>query len=193
MDQFIFYAKLGLFHVLDIHAYDHILFLVVMTVPYVFKDWKRILTLVSIFTVGHTLSLILSVYGVVRINANLVEFLIPVTILISALYNLFTAGKISKGERTGLLFFAALFFGLIHGLGFANHFKAIVGSGGKLLPLLEFAIGIEGAQLVIVLVVLIISFLIQTVFRFSKRDWVLVTSSMVIGIIILMLRDNWIW
>ncbi|PJB12606.1 MAG: HupE / UreJ protein [Flavobacteriales bacterium CG_4_9_14_3_um_filter_40_17] len=193
MDQFIFYAKLGLFHVLDIHAYDHILFLVVMTVPYVFKDWKRILTLVSIFTVGHTLSLILSVYGVVRINANLVEFLIPITILISALYNLFTAGKISKGERVGVLFFAALFFGLIHGLGFASHFKAIVGSGGKLLPLLEFAVGIEGAQLIIVLVVLILSFLIQTVFRFSKRDWVLVTSSMVIGIVILMLRDHWLW
>jgi len=193
MDQFIFYAKLGLFHVLDIHAYDHILFLVVMTVPYVFKDWKRILTLVSIFTVGHTLSLILSVYGVVRINANLVEFLIPITILISALYNLFTAGKISKGERVGVLFFAALFFGLIHGLGFASHFKAIVGSGGKLLPLLEYAVGIEGAQLIIVLVVLILSFLIQTVFRFSKRDWVLVTSSMVIGIVILMLRDHWLW
>jgi hypothetical protein len=193
MDQFIFYAKLGLFHVLDIHAYDHILFLVVMTVPYVFKDWKRILTLVSIFTVGHTLSLILSVYGVVRINANLVEFLIPITILISALYNLFTAGKISKGERVGVLFFAALFFGLIHGLGFASHFKAIVGTGGKLLPLLEFALGIEGAQLVIVLAVLLISFLIQTVFRFSKRDWVLVTSSMVIGIVILMLRDHWLW
>ncbi|PKP44193.1 MAG: HupE / UreJ protein [Bacteroidetes bacterium HGW-Bacteroidetes-13] len=188
-----FYAKLGLFHVLDIHAYDHILFLVVMTVPYVFKDWKRILTLVSIFTVGHTLSLILSVYGVVRINANLVEFLIPITILISALYNLFTAGKISKGERVGVLFFAALFFGLIHGLGFASHFKAIVGTGGKLLPLLEFALGIEGAQLVIVLAVLLISFLIQTVFRFSKRDWVLVTSSMVIGIVILMLRDHWLW
>lgn len=193
MDQLIFYAKLGLFHVLDIHAYDHILFLVVMTVPYVFKDWKRILTLVSIFTVGHTLSLILSVYGVVRINANLVEFLIPITILISALYNLFTAGKISKGERVGVLFFAALFFGLIHGLGFASHFKAIVGTGGKLLPLLEFALGIEGAQLVIVLAVLLISFLIQTVFRFSKRDWVLVTSSMVIGIVILMLRDHWLW
>lgn len=187
MDQFLFYFKLGLNHVLDINAYDHLLFLVVLTVPYVFKDWKRVLLLVSVFTLGHTFSLLLSVYGVVSINKALVEFLIPVTILISALYNLFTAGKVSKKERVGLLFFAALFFGLIHGLGFSNYFKTIVGSGDKLLPLLEFALGIEAAQLIIVLVVLVLSFLFQTVFRFNKRDWVLVTSSIVIGLLIPML------
>jgi hypothetical protein len=193
MDQLIFYFKLGLFHVLDINAYDHLLFLVILTVPYVFKDWKRVLLLVTMFTVGHTFSLVLSVYGVVSINRNLVEFLIPLTILISALYNLFTAGKVSKNERVGLLFFAALFFGLIHGLGFSSYFKTIVGSGDRLLPLLEFALGIEAAQLLIVIVVLILSFLFQTIFRFSKRDWVLVTSSMVIGIALLLLIDTKFW
>ncbi|MDT8415259.1 MAG: HupE/UreJ family protein [Flavobacteriaceae bacterium] len=193
MDQLIFYFKLGLFHVLDINAYDHLLFLVILTVPYVFKDWKRVLLLVTMFTLGHTFSLVLSVYGVVSINKSLVEFLIPLTILISALYNLFTAGKVSKNERVGLLFFAALFFGLIHGLGFSTYFKTVVGSGDKLLPLLEFALGIEAAQLLIVIIVLFLSFLFQTIFRFSKRDWVLVTSSMVIGIALLLLIDTKFW
>ncbi|MBU2525722.1 MAG: HupE/UreJ family protein [Bacteroidetes bacterium] len=193
MDQLIFYFKLGLFHVLDINAYDHLLFLVILTVPYVFKDWKRVLLLVTMFTLGHTFSLVLSVYGVVSINKSLVEFLIPLTILISALYNLFTAGKVSKNERVGLLFFAALFFGLIHGLGFSTYFKTVVGSGDKLLPLLEFALGIEAAQLLIVIIVLFLSFIFQTIFRFSKRDWVLVTSSMVIGIALLLLIDTKFW
>ncbi|MBW1658086.1 HupE/UreJ family protein [Flavobacterium quisquiliarum] len=195
MSQFWIYFQIGLKHVLDIHAYDHVLFLIALTVPYLFKDWKRIFLLVSLFTIGHTLALILSVYGIVTIKVNLVEFLIPITILITALYHLFTAGKTSKNDSVNLVFFITLFFGIIHGLGFSNYFKTILGGSAtsKLLPLGEFALGIEAAQLVVVFVVLIISYIVQTVFRFSKRDWALVMSAFVIGVVIPMIIESPIW
>ncbi|WP_289663412.1 HupE/UreJ family protein [Flavobacterium panacagri] len=195
MSQFWIYFQIGLKHVLDIHAYDHVLFLIALTVPYLFKDWKRIFLLVSLFTIGHTLALILSVYGIITIKVNLVEFLIPITILITALYHLFTAGKTSKNDSVNLVFFITLFFGIIHGLGFSNYFKTILGGSAtsKLLPLGEFALGIEAAQLVVVFVVLIISYIVQTVFRFSKRDWALVMSAFVIGVVIPMIIESPIW
>lgn len=192
MDQFWFYFKLGLTHVLDLKAYDHILFLVVLTIPYTFKDWKRVFWLVTIFTLGHTLSLILSTYGVVRVSSAFIEFLIPVTIMIAAVFNIFTAGKSAKKESYGLIFFVTLFFGLIHGLGFSNYFKTVIADeANKLLPLAEFALGIEAAQVVVVLLVLILGFIIQSIFRFNKRDWVLVISSIVVGIVIPMLANTY--
>lgn len=191
LDNFWFNVQYGMNHVLDINAYDHVLFLVVLTVPYMFKDWKRVLLLVTMFTLGHTISLILAVYGVISINSSLVEFLIPITILIVALYNVFTAGKKAPSEKIGILFFSTLFFGLVHGLGFASEFKMFVGrSSNKLLPLVEFALGIELAQIIIVFVVLFLGFICQTVFRFSKRDWIMVLSAIVIGLVIPMLINN---
>ncbi|CAD0003265.1 HupE/UreJ family protein [Flavobacterium chungangense] len=195
MSEFWIYFQIGLKHVLDIHAYDHVLFLIALTTPYAFKDWKRILLLVTVFTVGHTLALLLSVFGIIAVKANLVEFLIPVTILITAFFNLFTAGKASKNESINLVFFLTLFFGIIHGLGFSNYFKTILGgtASSKLVPLLEFALGIEAAQLIVVFVVLVISYIVQTVFRFSKRDWALVMSAFIIGVVIPMIVESPIW
>ncbi len=195
MSQFWIYFQIGLKHVLDINAYDHVLFLIALTVPYLFKDWKKIFLLVSIFTIGHTLALILSVYGIITIKVNIVEFLIPITILITALYHLFTAGKTSKDSGVNLVFFITLFFGIIHGLRFSNYFKTILGGSAtsKLLPLGEFALGIEAAQLVVVFVVLVISYIVQTVFRFSKRDWALVMSAFIIGVVIPMIIESPIW
>jgi hypothetical protein len=195
MSEFWIYFQIGLKHVLDINAYDHVLFLIALTVPYVFKDWKRILLLVSVFTIGHTVALILSVFGIVAVKVNLVEFLIPITILITALYHLFTAGKASKNEGVNLIFIVTLFFGIIHGLGFSNYFKTILGGSAtsKLLPLGEFALGIEAAQLVVVFVVLILSYIVQTVFRFSKRDWALVMSAFIVGVVIPMIIESPIW
>jgi len=163
----------------------------VLAVPYLFNDWKRVLVLVTTFTVGHTLSLVLAAYGVVQINGQLVEFLIPVTILIMALYNVFTAGKTSKNNKIGLLFVTTLFFGIIHGLGFAREFKMFSGQAeNKLELLIEFALGIEIAQIIIVFVVLFIGFICQTVFRFSRRDWMMVLSSIVIGLVIPMIIES---
>ncbi|WP_435135237.1 HupE/UreJ family protein [Formosa sp. A9] len=190
LDDFLFYVQYGVNHVLDINGYDHILFLMVLTVPYVFKDWKRVLVLVSLFTLGHTLSLVLAAYDIVKINGALVELLIPITILIMAVFNVFTAGK-TQQKGVGVLLLSALFFGIIHGLGFAREFHLLVGnSSNKLLPLIEFALGIEIAQVIIVFVVLFFSYVMQTVFRFSKRDWVLVLSSIVIGLVIPMILEN---
>ena len=195
MSEFWIYFEKGLRHVLDLFAYDHILFLLALTVPYAFKDWKRLLLLVSIFSVGHTLSMLLSVFGVIVIKGNLVEFLIPTTILVVAIFNLFTAGKSSKNESISVVAFVTLFFGIIHGLGFASYFKSILGGSpqSKLLPISEFALGIEASQIVVVFVVLILSYIVQTFFRFSKRDWTLVMSSFVIGVVLPMIVESEIW
>jgi len=191
LDDFWFNLKYGINHVLDINGYDHVLFLIVLTVPYMFKDWKRVLLLVSVFTLGHTLSLVFAAYGIVSVNGKLVEFLIPVTILVAALFNVFTSGKGAQKEKVGILFTTTLFFGLIHGLGFAREFKMLVGtSENKLATLLEFALGIEFAQVIIVFVVLFLGFLCQTIFRFKKRDWVMVISAIVVGLVIPMLRNS---
>ena len=195
MSEFWIYFQIGLKHVLDIHAYDHVLFLIALAVPFSFADWKRVVLLVTLFTIGHTMALMLSVFEIVTIKVNVVELLIPITILITALFNLFTAGKSNKKESINLVFFITLFFGIIHGLGFSNYFKSILGgsSSSKILPLSEFALGIEAAQIVVVFVVLVLSYIVQTVFRFSKRDWTLVMSAFVIGVVIPMIVESEIW
>jgi hypothetical protein len=195
MQEFWIFFKIGLNHVLDIHGYDHVLFLIALTVPYAFKDWSRILILVTIFTVGHTLALLLSVFNIVVVKANIVEFIIPITILITAFYNLFTAGKTSKNNGITFIGFVTLFFGIIHGLGFSNYFKTILSGEAidKLPNLLEFALGIEAAQIIVVLVVLLLSFVFQTLFRFNKRDFTLVMSAFVIGVVIPLIVDSPIW
>lgn len=191
MSEFWFNVKYGLNHVLDINGYDHVLFLMVLAVPYLFKDWKRVLILVSLFTLGHTLSLVLAAYEIVSVNGKLVEFLIPITILVAAIYNVFTTRKDDKNRKIGLLFFTALFFGLVHGLGFAREFTMVFGdANSKILALLEFALGIEIAQVIIVFVILFLGFLFQTLFRFSRRDWVIIFSSIVIGLVIPILIEN---
>ncbi|HMQ42894.1 HupE/UreJ family protein [Mariniflexile maritimum] len=191
LENFWFNVQYGIHHVLDIKAYDHVLFLIVLTVPYLFKDWKRVLLLVTMFTLGHSLSLVLAVYGVVTVKATLVEFLIPITILIVALFNVFTSGKGAQKEKIGVLFLSTLFFGLIHGLGFAREFKMLLGdSDSKLMLLLEFAVGIELAQIIIVFAVLLLGYIMQTIFRFNKRDWILVISAIVVGLVIPMILNS---
>ena len=195
MSEFWIYFEKGMRHILDPYAYDHILFLIALTIPYAFKDWARLLLLVTMFTIGHSLALLLSIFGVIIIKGNLVDFLIPITILIVSLFHLFTAGKSSKKESIGVVFFVTLFFGIVHGLGFATYFKSMVGGSSqtKLLPLSEFALGIEAAQIVVVFVVLILSYIVQTFFRFSKRDWTLVMSSFIIGVVLPMIIESKIW
>ena len=190
MTDFFLYLKLGLTHVLDWQAYDHVLFLIVLVAAYNFSNWKRIIILVSLFTLGHTVSLLLANFNMVLVSSKWIEFLIPVTILITSIYNLGASGKNNRSEKVGLFYVITLFFGLIHGFGFATYFKMISG-GNEILPLLEFALGVEIAQIIVVGAVLILNFIFQTIFRFSKRDWVLVISSIVIGVIIPMLQNTW--
>ncbi|MBQ0735010.1 HupE/UreJ family protein [Aquimarina celericrescens] len=194
MSEFWLYVKLGFSHVLDWSAYDHILFLIVLTVGYTFDNWKRILVLITLFTLGHTISLFLATYNIISVNSRLIEFLIPLTILITAIFNLLTAKSGSKSGKIGVLYGTTIFFGLIHGLGFSSYFKAISSNvSSKIFPLIEFALGIELAQIIVVVIVVFISFVVQTFFRFSKRDWILIVSSIVIGMVIPMLIANKIW
>lgn len=192
MQDFWVFFKIGLHHVLDINGYDHVLFLIALTVPYVLKDWKRILILVSVFTVGHSLALLLSVFNFITVDADLVEFVIPITILLTAFYNLLTAGKTYQKEQINVVSMTTLFFGIIHGLGFSNYFKTILFGDAldKLPNLFEFAIGIEVAQIVVVMAVLLLSFVVQTLFKFSKRDFALTASAFVIGVVVPIIIEN---
>ena len=184
LESFLKFLELGFYHILNFNSYDHILFVMVVSIPFLFKDWKRLLILISLFTIGHTISLTLGAYDIVNLNVVVTEWVIPMTIFFTALYNIFTAGKSVK-SRPYAMYGIVLFFGLIHGLGFANAFEQLVGSKeSTLLSILEFSLGIEIGQLLVVLCVLILSFISQTIFRFSKRDWVLVLSSIILGFIL---------
>ena len=191
IDSFLKFLELGLYHIVSFSSYDHILFLVVLSVPYVFKDWKRLLILVSFFTLGHTLSLLLGVYGIINLKVNVVEWLIPFTIILMALYNVFSAGKSSKRSNPVIIVCLVLFFGLIHGLGFANAFVSVVRSDeSTLLSIIEFAFGLELGQFVIVFCVMFFGFLGQTIFRFSIRDWIMVLSAVVIGLMLPLILNS---
>jgi hydrogenase/urease accessory protein HupE len=193
MDDFILYLKMGLNHVLDFSAYDHILFLIALAVIFSFDQLKKVLWLITLFTIGHTLTLALSAYGVLKIDVKIVEFLIPVTIFITGVVNILNLGKTSSTKNNINLIFA-LFFGLIHGLGFSNYFRMMIGrEEDKLMPLIEFALGIELSQVIIVLGILIIGSLVQSFFKVTKRDWVLVISSIVIGFVIPMMIERVFW
>ncbi|PCI32110.1 MAG: HupE / UreJ protein [Flavobacteriaceae bacterium] len=194
MDQLLFYIKEGFYHVLDWKAYDHILFLIVLCVIYTFDNLKRVFLLISLFTIGHTFSLILATYGVISVRAAVVEFLIPVTIFVTAWFNIITVKKSTRNSGININLFFALFFGLIHGLGFSRGFKMLVGKEDDLLlPLLEFALGIECAQLIVTFIILLLGFIFCSIFRFSKRDWVLISSAIVVGLVIPMLLNSKFW
>lgn len=193
MEDFILFLKLGLYHVLDWQAYDHILFLIVLTIVYSIYDWRKILWLITLFTIGHTTTLALAAYKIIAIDIKIVEFLIPVTIFITGLSNVLRQQK-QQTKMANINLFFAFSFGLIHGLGFSSYFRMIVEeSDAKLFPLLEFALGIEMAQVIIVSGILVIGYIAQSIFKISKRDWILVLSSIVIGVVIPMLVERKFW
>lgn len=193
MDDFTLYFKMGFHHVLDFSAYDHILFLIVLAVVFKFNQWKKVLWLVTLFTIGHSITLALSAFEIIKINVNVIEFLIPLTIFITGLVNIITIYKTSKrNENINLLF--GLFFGLIHGLGFSNYFKMMVGrEEDKLFPLIDFALGIEAAQIIIVLGILSIGALILSIKKIKREYWILISSSIVILISIKMMFERIFW
>ena len=195
MSDFWIYYQIGLKHVLTIYAYDHILFLLALTVPYDFKSWKRLLIMISFFTLGHTLSLFLTVFNIVRFKTSIAELVIPFTILITALYNIIFSGKSSKNNNLTFIGIVTVFFGIIHGLGFSNYFNSILSGkpSDKLLPLTEFALGIESAQIIVVLLALLLGYVVQTLFHFSKRDWTLTISAFIVGVVIPILVQNNFW
>lgn len=191
MSDFWFYTQLGLNHVLDLSAYDHILFLAVLAIPFTFKTWKKIVLLATVFTIAHCASLALSTYNLVVLNVTYIEFLIPVTIVITAIFNIIYAQ--SKIEEKSLILhaIATTFFGLIHGFGFSNYFKILMAEETeKIGPLLGFATGIELSQVTIILIVLIITYIFQVIFKLKQKLFITIASLIVLFIAIPILIDT---
>ncbi|MGB5403985.1 HupE/UreJ family protein [Robiginitalea sp.] len=174
MNDFWFYTELGFTHVLDPNGYDHVLFLTALALPFSFGQWKKVFWLATLFTLTHCLSLALAAYGIVQVNSDLVELLIPITILITALLNLYTADKAQASQKAFRMDLGVTgFFGLIHGLGFSNYFRMLMAEEEeKTAPLLGFAAGIEGAQLVVLLAVLTLSFVLLQWTPLSRKYYV---------------------
>lgn len=181
MGEFELYFNLGLQHIADIEAYDHILFLVALCAMYQLKDWKNVLILVTAFTIGHSITLALSTLDIVTIPANIIEMLIPVTIMLTAVFNLWSARRgiaFSKSQQR-TKYGIALFFGFIHGMGFSNYLKELLmGSDTSVtLPLFAFNVGVEVGQIGIVLTILIISFVVMNIIKVSQRYWNWIVST----------------
>jgi hypothetical protein len=185
MQEFSLYFQEGWQHIVDLKGYDHILFVMALCAIYLMKDWKKVLVLVTAFTIGHSITLALSVLNVIRVNTALIEFLIPVTIVITALSNVFR-----KTEETGavqLNYFFALFFGLIHGMGFSNYLKSMLGSQTSIVqPLLAFNLGLEFGQLIIVLVILLLAQIIVNLSGIKRREWTMFISAAIFGVAFMM-------
>ncbi|MAZ73226.1 MAG: HupE / UreJ protein [Flavobacteriaceae bacterium] len=192
MTDFWLYVTLGLEHVLDWNAYDHTLFIVALCASYTLKTWRRALVLVTFFTLGHSVSLALATYKIFTVNSNWVEFLIPVTILATALVTIVHAFR-KKRLHAGLLFgVLTFFFGMIHGFGFAGYFK-MINDGNILTHLIEFAIGIEIAQVVIASIILFLGYVFQQILKLKQSYWVVTLSAIVIVLAIPMLMENWLF
>jgi len=193
MSQFQLYFNLGIQHILDLKGFDHILFVISLAVIYMLRDWGKIVILVTAFTIGHSLTLALATLELVRINSALVEFLIPVTIAITAFTNILKP-RPSGGRGLQLNYLFALFFGLIHGLGFSNYLRSLLGREQSIFqPLLAFNVGLEVGQLVIVVLFLIASSLVVGIFGVSRKEWVLVISSIILGMATMMIIENKYW
>ncbi len=187
MSIFELYLKLGIDHIADIQGYDHILFILSLTIVYSIRQWKKILILVTAFTIGHSLTLILATLNILKISTVWIEFLIPVTIFLTALLNVLQKSDKFVSSSHRIKYAAALFFGLIHGLGFSNYLRAMLTSEDSLLvPLLSFNIGIELGQILIVLIVLAITLLVVDILGTKRRDWNLIISGAALGISIVM-------
>jgi len=185
MNDFQLYFKLGLDHILSRSSVDHILFLWALILVFNLKDWRKLLNLVSLFTLAHTTSLLLSVYGVLHIDESLIDTLILWTILITALSNI-----IFKKEAvlTQIHYYFSFIFGLIHGLGFASDFKMMIaGQSAKFLPLLEFALGIETAQIILGLVILTLIGLLSRFWFKNKWELYVLVSGIIIGYVVALL------
>jgi hypothetical protein len=184
-----FYFKLGWEHIISKDALDHQLFIAALVAIYLLKDWKQVLILVTAFTIGHSLTLALSVLDIIRFNSKWVEFLIPLTIVITAVSNLFQKKFTAKSIRIN--YFLALFFGLIHGMGFANSIRFMLASDQSIgWSLLGFNIGLEVGQIVVVAVLLILAQICTGLLKINRREWVIFLSAAAFGLSLKMVLDR---
>ena len=194
LETFNLYFDLGMKHILDVHGSDHILFVIALTAIYTISDWKKVLILITAFTIGHSLTLALSTYRVINVNSDLIEFLIPVTIFITALANIFRKQGSLRSMKAQLNYYLALFFGLIHGLGFSNYLRSLLGRDESIVTqLFAFNLGLEVGQIVIVGIFMAASFIFVSLIGVSRRDWRIVVSAAVAGIAWTMMFEAKFW
>ena len=192
MEDFRLYFGLGTQHILTWEAMDHILFVAALCLRYLIRDWRKVVVLVTAFTIGHSITLALSALHLVHVNTRLIEFLIPLTIVATACNNLLQpAAKVEHPSRLPLIYFFALFFGLIHGLAFASTFLSLEGREGLVLHLFAFNLGIEAAQLLVVAIILVISFVTVQLIRLKRTWWVWGVSALVLVASVKMAIDRW--
>lgn len=186
MSEFRLYLDLGVFHILDFAGYDHMLFVMAIATIYLINDWRKVLVLVTAFTIGHSITLALATLELIKYDLELIEFLIPLTISITALANLFTRDRrrFEVTQRKGYInYFFAGFFGTIHGLGFSSYLKVLLGAEQNIIkPLFAFNIGLEIGQMVIMIFFLMLSTVFVDFFGVDRRDWKLIISSIILGI-----------
>jgi len=195
MSEFRVYFDLGKEHILDYaNGYDHILFVIALSSLYLFRDWKRVLILVTAFTIGHSITLALATLNVISVKAELIEFLIPLTIFVTAASNLFKDEASLSGGNIQVNYIYAAFFGLIHGLGFSNYLRSILGRDERIFTqLLAFNLGLELGQIIIVAAFLSIAFILVDLVNVNRRDWKLVISSAVMGIALILMKEKAYW
>lgn len=195
MSEFRVYFEEGRDHILNYKdGYDHILFVIALCALYLLKDWKRVLILVTAFTIGHSITLALATLNIIHVNTKWVEFLIPLTIFIAAVTNLFKNEENLESRTVQLNYGYALIFGLIHGMGFSSYLQAILGRDKSIISqLLAFNLGLEFGQIIIVVIFLTISFLLISLAGVSRRDWKLIISSAVAGAALVLLNERVFW
>ncbi|MDW3208990.1 MAG: HupE/UreJ family protein [Reichenbachiella sp.] len=194
MSEFQLFFSLGREHILDVNGYDHILFVIALAAVYLSTDWKRVLILVTAFTIGHSITLALVALDVFSINSSVVEFLIPVTIFITAVSNILRREQYILSDMSRLNYYFALFFGLIHGMGFSNYLKGLLGGETSIITqLFAFNLGLEVGQIIIVIAFMGIGYLMNKYINVSRKDWILAISSAVAGVAITLMIDTKFW
>ncbi|HEU4573400.1 MAG TPA: HupE/UreJ family protein [Chitinophagaceae bacterium] len=189
MQDFFFYFGWGWEHIISKEALDHQLFIAALAAIYLLKDWKQVLVLVTAFTIGHSLTLALSVLDIIRFSSKWVEFLIPCTIVITAFSNLFQKKFTVRSVRIN--YFLALFFGLVHGMGFANTIRFTLAEGQSLgWGLFGFNAGLEVGQIVVVTAILLLAQMITGLFRINRREWVIFLSAAVFSLALKMALER---
>jgi len=189
MGTFELYFRLGLDHITDLGGYDHMLYLLALITAVSIRDWKKLLIVITAFTVGHSITLALVSLNVLQVSSSWVEFLIPVTIFITAL-----VGLLTRSTRLSGIYVMTVIFGLIHGMGFSGYFRSILASDENIaLPLLYFNLGVEAGQIIFVAIAIAFIAIVTRIAGVREQSWKTFISGAIIALSIQMIFENKIW
>jgi hypothetical protein len=190
-DLFFSYSKLGFQHIVDINGFDHILFVLTLCAVYQFAEWRKIIIVITAFTLGHSVTLVLASLKIIIPNRHLIELFIPMTILISAVFNLLSEKLKIPSAKLIVKYSFALFFGLIHGMSFSSFFTDIMGDSAQiLLPLFSFNVGIEFGQFFVISLYYLLLFLLFRLFKipYNRVAWIFSVLSILVSLILIFKR-----